>query len=118
MSLEDAYENKPNSLEVMVRLAETYIRSEMYEEAFKMLTNSINIYQDSSTLYFKRGEVASILGIEKQALQDYSRAIQIDPHNVDAYLYRSLSWAHFGFFDKAYQDVLVKKKNFLLLKIK
>ncbi|MDR3020153.1 MAG: tetratricopeptide repeat protein, partial [Treponema sp.] len=46
--------------------------------------NNANIYKD-------RGDIYSNIGKNKEAIEDYSRAIQINPNYAEAYLARGMA---------------------------
>ena len=54
--------------------------------------------------YYNRGLIHHKNGYYQQAIDDYSCAIQIDEHNVQAYHNRSIAYGDMGEFERAAKD--------------
>ncbi|MYB92774.1 tetratricopeptide repeat protein [Candidatus Poribacteria bacterium] len=55
--------------------------------------------------YYNRGLVYRMKEDYKHAVEDYTKAIEIDPYNADAYYRRSRAWLYLGEEEKAKSDM-------------
>ncbi len=54
--------------------------------------------------YFNRGNAYDDLGQYQRAIQDYTRAIQLDPDLAQAYYNRGIVYYNLGEYQRAIQD--------------
>jgi tetratricopeptide (TPR) repeat protein len=95
----------PKPPEVYALRAEIYERSgasetalEDYGEAIKRSSTPVAKY------FYARGSILSDLSRHEEALNDLSRAIQLNARNPNYYFARGLSWANAGKCDQAISD--------------
>ena len=71
---------------IFYHLAVVQDREKQYKEAIESLTLAIDIQQSSNAkayLYYKRGEIKSILEDNESALKDYKLSLELEPDNED-----------------------------------
>jgi protein O-mannosyl-transferase len=80
----------PSQLEGRLDLGLAYYRKGMYDDALRIYTELINMAPDETAAYFQRALVYQYSNkVQPQlALADYSKAIDMNPNYVDAYLNR------------------------------
>ena len=61
--------------------------------------------QELANKYYNRGITHSESGDYDCAIEDYTKAIELDPNNSDAYYRRSKAWLHLGETEKAKADM-------------
>jgi tetratricopeptide (TPR) repeat protein len=79
-----------------------------YEEAIRVLSDGIKVTKDSNILhrlYDARGFARSNLKLFADAIEDFSRALEINDGNPRVYYHRAESAAQLGQIDQAYKDV-------------
>ncbi len=77
------------------------------EEAIKHYTNAISLQPAKHMLvraYNKRGNAYEALKKDDLAIEDYSRAIDINPDDADAYFYRGFTYRLKRDYEKAIKD--------------
>ena len=99
-----------------IRKGRSYFKRQMYDEAVDELTRAIKMNSDhTDEAYIQRGHIYSSIGSnndEKKeqyhniAIRDYTRAIELNPNNSDAYRFRGSRYAEKGsdYWDKALSD--------------
>ncbi len=55
-----------------------------YPEALEALATAQRLDGGSAVTYYNRGNIYAMEGEQEQAIEDYQRALQLDPHNVPA----------------------------------
>jgi tetratricopeptide (TPR) repeat protein len=83
-----------------------YNALEKYHQARDDFDNSIRLGLHHAQLYFQRGYTLYriIRAVPTLALNDYHKAIQLDPHCVDAYYWRGRLWYEAEQHERAIQD--------------
>lgn len=66
--------------------------------------------QELANKYYNRGIAHSKNGDYDCAIADYTKAIELDPDNSDAYYRRSKAWLHLGETEKAKIDMKTASK--------
>lgn len=61
--------------------------------------------QKCAETYYNRGLVHAENGALKLAIEDYTKAIELNPDYADAYYRRSKVWLHLGEVEKAKADM-------------
>ena len=63
----------------------------------------VNIYAGDTPAidYFNRGNAYYILGQHQKAIDDYTRAIELDPKLAEAYCNRGIAYSNLGQYQKA-----------------
>jgi tetratricopeptide (TPR) repeat protein len=74
-----------------------------HESALLDLEQVLKIGDHAWALYY-RGLVREHLGEARRALEDYGRAVRMDPGLAEAYYHRGLLYARGGDYHRAYQD--------------
>ena len=86
---------------------EAYRRSD-YDGAIRLFTQAINSRELSqenlARTYFNRGLACSKKRDDDRAIQDYTKAIELNPKYALAYRNRGFSWKEKGEYDRAIQD--------------
>jgi tetratricopeptide (TPR) repeat protein len=74
-----------------------------YEAALKKFDTAIDSgnYKEA---YRERGYCLQLLGFHLDAIDDFSKAIELFPQNANNYFGRSLSYGRLGYFDQAIED--------------
>ncbi|GAC1345847.1 MAG: tetratricopeptide repeat protein [Acetobacteraceae bacterium] len=73
--------------------------------AYASSTQALALTQDDADLLIDRAIAASNLERYEKAVDDLSRALDIDPRRVDALVLRAGAWRHVGKLDMAREDV-------------
>lgn len=74
----------------LITQAETKQDQKKFDEAIKLYSKAIEISEDSSSYYFKRGTCYHEMDKFKEAIDDYTQAIKLDKNNFGAYLNRGV----------------------------
>ena len=69
------------------------------------MTKELN--QECAKTYYNRGLAHSRNGELELAITDYTKAIEIEPNNADAYYRRSRAWLHLGEPENAKSDMAI-----------
>ena len=69
------------------------------------MTKELN--QECAETYYNRGLTHSKKGEYNLAIAAYTKAIEIEPDNADAYYSRSKAWLHLGEKEKAKSDMKI-----------
>lgn len=92
-------------------IGQLYYWDEQYDEALSSFTTAIRNAKGSTTLrgldavYFYRGYIYGLKqGKRKEAISDYSKAIELNPEFVEAYNNRGNSYSDLEQYDKALAD--------------
>lgn len=72
-----------------------------YKGALISIQEAIKIVPNKSNLYVFRGKLSYFMGDDKNALSDYSIAIEINPKNTSALFYKALSYSYLKMEDSA-----------------
>ncbi len=67
------------------------------------MTKEIN--KERAEIYYNRGVAHAEKGEVELAIEDYTKAIELEPDNADAYYRRSKAWLHLGEVEKAKSDM-------------
>lgn len=85
----------------------TFRQIRVWKDTVSVVSNAIdNGYHHHGRLYFSRGVEFGDLGKPQDAINDFSRAIEIDPDLRDAYKFRGSLYAQAGQLDPALADLL------------
>ena len=76
---------KKKWLESFLKRAEEKISSKKFEEAIILLDIALKLIKDNKTLYKKRGYCKEQIGKIKEAIMDYTHAIDLDTKDSDLY---------------------------------
>ncbi|MFA5337587.1 MAG: ankyrin repeat domain-containing protein [Candidatus Omnitrophota bacterium] len=71
-----------------------------YSKVIKLSSENVKSYD-----YSGRGVVYAQKGEDDLAIADYTKALEIDPGNIEAYSNRALTYYRKGEYDKAWEDV-------------
>ena len=74
--------------------AQNFIDQGDLDNAVEVLSRLILISPDNVDAYYKRANVKRKLGLLEESIGDYTRALDLDPSLVDAYLRRGVSHAN------------------------
>lgn len=83
--------------------------NQMYTEEVK--NNNFHLY--SAATYFHQGVEHYRLGDFQGAVEEFNRAIQINPNYADAYNKRSSAYASLGNYQKAIEDLQIATNLYL-----
>ena len=78
-------------------------RQGLFEGAVPHYTTAIQLDPNYADAYSSRGGLYSILGQYEDALQDFEKAIQLDPDS-GPYIYRGITYSELGEYQKAIND--------------
>ena len=89
-----------------LRLALVWRSLEKYANAIDVYSQLIQQEDEENNnfLFFKRGETYTLMGDHKRACDDYSKVIELDPHDSTAYNYRGDAWNELKEYEKALTD--------------
>lgn len=85
-----------------------------WENEFEVWDHALAYYDNSSKVYYNRGVQYTFQKDFKDALADYSRALELDPDNLDALFNRANAYENLGNVPAAFKDYaayLKKKKD-------
>ena len=95
---------EPNNVDVVIIQGEMYLADKQYEKAVEVLTKAIGI-KPTSKLYFDRANAYAAQKKYDLALSDFSKVIELDPNNADAYNARGNAYLQLDKTDLAIQDI-------------
>ncbi len=75
-----------------------------WKNEFTVWDHTLSYYDNSSKVYYNRGVEYSIKGDFGKALADYSRALELDPTNVDALFNRANTYENLKDMPAAFKD--------------
>ncbi|PZM79038.1 MAG: hypothetical protein DKT66_21375 [Candidatus Melainabacteria bacterium] len=90
--------------EGLLQEGEKLFEAKKYNEAIKVLSNSINMNPMRAHTLFIRGRAYNKVGEQSKAIDDFTRSLSINPNNVDALDHRASGYMKAGKFDKALTD--------------
>jgi tetratricopeptide (TPR) repeat protein/ABC-type oligopeptide transport system ATPase subunit len=99
-----AIDEKKKLLEVIFNSLEFLIENGKYQESLEYTEILLRNDYKKSITYFHRGKVYSNLGKSDQAIENYSKAIEVDQIYVNAYNNRGVEYSKLGQSDKAVSD--------------
>ncbi len=91
---------------LILRLTDIYSRSGEYNRVLSLASQGLRTQKKSWELYAKAGQAAYMLGQYQEALGYLTKAITLEPHALDAYYYRGLSFRKIGRQQAAASDLL------------
>jgi tetratricopeptide (TPR) repeat protein len=95
---------RPQSLEVRVKLG-TVLRRKNPDEALNVLREAVRIKPDSAAAHYHLGQFLCFPKQDyREAIAEYSRAIELSPTNASGWLGRSSAYRMLGRWDKALGD--------------
>ncbi|MDZ7612225.1 MAG: tetratricopeptide repeat protein [Candidatus Moranbacteria bacterium] len=90
---QEAYETAPENHQTSLALAEAYINKSQYqyedsvnERAEKLIKEALSINPESAEAHILKGRLKAMNFQCDEAIENYERAIEIEPNNVNAYL--------------------------------
>jgi tetratricopeptide (TPR) repeat protein len=105
---EDALQNESNDEEddadESVNKGRKLIDKEKYDEAIKVLNESISLSPDNYLAFFWRGRAYEAVEEYDKAIGDYTEAIRLDPSDKDSYYCRGGSYLSNEEYEKAISD--------------
>jgi serine/threonine protein kinase len=103
-----AIEQDPNYGRAFSNLGYALNRLGRYDEAIRVLTDGIKVTKDDNVLhrlYDTRGFARSNLKMFVEAIEDFSKALDLNDNNPRVYYHRAESAAQLGEVEQAYNDV-------------
>jgi len=93
--------------------ARAYVLSatQNYEESIREYEEAIKINPYLSTLHIEQGLNYRTMSLEDKAIEEFTKAITLDPSNPEPYYYASRTYATFGDYRKAQQYAESAVKN-------
>jgi Flp pilus assembly protein TadD len=76
---------------------------EKYDEAFIDYNSAIDLDEDS-VYYYNRALIYDARNEDQKAIGDYTKCIELDPDDADAYNNRGVIWGSLGKYDDAIKD--------------
>lgn len=76
----------PDDVEIILRLAKIYTRRRLFPEALRELEEARKIDPDNPDIFFYKGAVYAGKGMTRDASEQMSRSVQINPKHVDAWI--------------------------------
>jgi len=102
--LDELQAKDPNSLRTIVAQVQLRVLEGKADEALKLCDQIIEDYDDSSA-YVIRAKTYILLKQPDKAIEDFNRAVSMDPNNADVWIARSDSWRALGQPEKAMADI-------------
>jgi tetratricopeptide (TPR) repeat protein len=93
----------PSDPDALINHAVVQLALHRHQQAIQDLDQALRL-GENAWAYLCRGIIREQIGEEKRALEDYTRAIRLDPNLVEATYRRGLLYAKTGDFDKALVD--------------
>ena len=78
-----AYDLKPNSIELLNKLGQSFCCVENFEEAIKYFNEAISIRSNSVESYFNLGVTYDLIEQFENAIEAYSKASELNPKDAD-----------------------------------
>jgi tetratricopeptide (TPR) repeat protein len=106
----NAIEGHPDYTPFYVYLGQIQIERERFEEALKNLNKAISMVDEDadrklmSKIYVNRGAALQKTGDFDDALESYSKALQINQHNPNVFVYRGYLYYKRDNYDQAISD--------------
>lgn len=75
-----------------------------WKNEFALWDHTLKFYNNSSTVYYDRGVQYSIKGDFTAAISDYSKALELQPDNLNALFNRANAFENTNNMDSAFQD--------------
>jgi tetratricopeptide (TPR) repeat protein len=89
----------------------TMKQTSVWKNEFTLWDHTLAFYDNSSTVYYDRGVQYSLKKDFKNSLADYSRALELDPNNLDALFNRANAYENLGDAASAFKDYDTYLKN-------
>lgn len=89
---------------IFVLSCSTFARCKVWKNSEILFTDVIKKYPDISIPYNNRGIYYVDKGLFKEAIQDYTKAIDLDPKYKDAYYNRAIAYMNIGNATEAIKD--------------
>ncbi len=99
-----AIELVPGSHEIFVNRAVVNLDLGRNQAALQDLDRAFKL-GESAWAYLYRGLIQDRLGEERRSLENYSRALRLEPSNADAYYWRGLGHLKVREYERAFQDL-------------
>lgn len=93
---------EPSNVDVVIIQGEMFLADKQYEKAVEILTKAIGI-KTTSKLYFNRANTYAAQKKHDLAISDFSKVIEFDPKNADAYKARGDAYLQLDKTDLAIQ---------------
>lgn len=87
--LESTWEQDPERLDVLTKLALEYVHIYDYQKAIRLYSQGINMADNQAEWYVYRAAIYSKLTLYIEALEDCNQALSIDENCVSAYILRA-----------------------------
>ena len=90
---------------LQTKMGNYYMLQKMYPEALSYFNTAVKRQPEKPQLLNSRANVYVELGMKKEAIADYTKALQFSNHNYSVYMARC--WAYWKFKDlnNAYRDM-------------
>jgi tetratricopeptide (TPR) repeat protein len=82
----------------------TVKQTSVWKNEFTLWDHTLTFYDNSSKVYYNRGVQYSLKKDFKNSLADYSRALELDPNNLDALFNRANTYENLGDVPSAFTD--------------
>ncbi|MGH1419245.1 MAG: tetratricopeptide repeat protein [Hyphomicrobiaceae bacterium] len=94
----------PNHIDAYSERAKLYAKLEEHSLTKKDLSAIVKIIADDPTMYCRRGLANLNLRDFNSAIEDYNKALELDPSRIDCVVGRGDVFAEMGEYKKAFQD--------------
>jgi tetratricopeptide (TPR) repeat protein len=82
----------------------TWTQVGYWQNSITLFNHTLNVTDYNWLIYYNRGFIYASLGNDRQAIEDYGRAIESRPGYADAYYNRGLSYVGLGNYRQAIED--------------
>jgi len=83
----------------------TIKQTKIWKDSLTLWNHALKLFpNDVPRAYYKRAEIYQKLGNYKQALDDFNKAIEINPYHATGYTGRGLLYANLGYYQQSIQD--------------
>lgn len=106
---EKAIENNPKFATFYLHIGKCYIHKEKYEESIEYFNHGIELLDSDNKLllnkfYVNKGAAYQKMLESDLALENYTKAIELNPNNPNVFIYRGYLYYKNSEFDKAISD--------------
>jgi protein O-mannosyl-transferase len=88
----------------IIFIALSFVRTQTWNDSLSLWNDVIKKYPECSVAYNNRGNYYNVHGANDKAINDYTKAIELEQNYDDAYYNRGVTYGNQKLFDKAIND--------------